>query len=41
MTVSYSVILRIRNVSGKFVDKTNTHLMINTVLNNRAVYGIR
>ena len=40
MAVSRSVILRIRNVSVKVVDKPNARIMIKNFLNNRAVYGI-
>jgi hypothetical protein len=38
---SYSVLLRMRKVSGKFVEKVKTQFMFNNLFENRAVCEIR
>jgi hypothetical protein len=38
IVISLSFLLRIRNVSGKFVRKINTHILRNFFSQSRAVY---
>jgi len=42
LITSYSVLLSMRNVTGKFVEKIKTHILYSiTFFENRAVYEIR
>ena len=38
LIISRSILLRMRNVSDKFVEKIKTHFMLNNFLRSRAFY---